>query len=298
MTGTGYFTIQSTSGTISLQNMVTPPSVTGQFTAPATIQLTALPFRAGTYQEALTLAWNGGSTTVPITDYATASASSPPVINTIVSSGSATPGSIAPGELITIYGLGLGTAPSNSPQGTQLTINGIAAPLIYASTGQVNAIVPYEIGIGVAKVQVTAGGIQAAAWAVPIAPSAPSIFTVSSAGVGQGAVVNADGSVNSATNPAARGSAIQIYATGGGQTSPASSTGSVAPAAANLVLPVTVTIGGVNAQVLYAGSAPGELDGVVQINAIIPQSVTPGILPIVVTVNGVASQTNVTLAIE
>jgi uncharacterized protein (TIGR03437 family) len=150
----------------------------------------------------------------------------------------------------------------------------------------------------VAKVQVTAGGIQAAAWAVPIAPSAPSIFTVSSAGVGQGAVVNADGSVNSATNPAARGSAIQIYATGGGQTSPASSTGSVAPAAANLVLPVTVTIGGVNAQVLYAGSAPGELDGVVQINAIIPQSVTPGILPIVVTVNGVASQTNVTLAIE
>jgi trimeric autotransporter adhesin len=304
VTGVPSFTIQSTSGTILAQYLVTPPSTTGQFTTPATIQITTNPSQAGTYRGAVTLAWTGGSATIPITDYATASKTAPPVINTIVGSGSATPGSIAPGELITIYGQGLGAAPTGFGKigtdinGTQVSINGTAAPLIYASTGQVNAIVPYEIGTGMATVQVTAGGIQAGAWAVPITPSAPSIFTVSSAGVGQGAVVNADGSVNSATNPAARGSAIQIYATGGGQTSPASTTGTVAQGAANLTLPITVTIGGLSAQVLYAGSAPGEVEGVIQINAIVPLVTPDPMAPLVVTIGGVTSQTGVTIAVR
>jgi uncharacterized protein (TIGR03437 family) len=111
--------------------------------------------------------------------------------------------------------------------------------------------------------------------------------------------VNQDGSINSPTNPASRGTAIQIYGTGGGPTSPPSYAGNVAQTAASLTLPVTVTIGGVNAQVLYAGNAPGEVVGLVQINALIPQSVTPGTaLPLLVTIGGVAAQAGVTVAIQ
>jgi uncharacterized protein (TIGR03437 family) len=307
--GVPYFTIQGAAGTLGASLTITPPSTTGQYSAPATIQVTANPSAPATYQESLVIAWNGGSATIPIALYATASASAPPMVSAIVGSGSAVPSSIAPGELISIFGEGLGGAPTSlmldssgkfvtNLGGTQVSINGIAAPMIYASTGQVNAMVPYEAGTGTATVQVTAAGIQAGAWAVPIAPAAPSIFTVSGGGVGQGAVVNADGTVNSVANPAMRGSAIQIYATGGGQTSPASTTGGVAQGVANLTLPVTVMIGGVNVQVLYAGSAPGEVEGVVQINAIVPQDLMPGAVPIVVSVGGVPSQASVTLAVE
>jgi uncharacterized protein (TIGR03437 family) len=172
--------------------------------------------------------------------------------------------------------------------------------MIFTSTGQVNTIVPYEVGTsGTATVQVVAGGIQSGSWAEPLAPSAPSIFTYGAVGIGQGAIVNQDGSINSAANPASRGTAIEIYATGGGQTSPSSSTGSVARGAASLTLPVTVTIGGVNAQVLYAGNAPGEVEGVVQINVAVPPNVTPGLaLPVLVTIGGISSQTAVTAAIQ
>jgi uncharacterized protein (TIGR03437 family) len=172
--------------------------------------------------------------------------------------------------------------------------------MVYCSTGQVNAIVPYEAGsTGTASVQVVAQGIPSGAWAVPLATSSPAIFTAGASGVGQGAVVNQDGSINSASNPASRGTAIQIYATGGGLTTPASSTGGVAPTAANLTLSVSVTIGGAAAQVLYAGAAPGEVDGVVQINALVPQSAIPGAgLPVVVTIGEVLSQTGVIVAVQ
>jgi uncharacterized protein (TIGR03437 family) len=168
----------------------------------------------------------------------------------------------------------------------------------------VNAIVPYEAGSkGSATVQVVSGGVPSGTWAIPLAPSAPSIFTLNASGVGPGAIVNKDGSINTPSNPAARGAFIQIYATGGGQTSPPSSTGAVAPAAASLTLPVSVTIGGVNAQVLYAGNAPGEVEGVVQINAVVPQGVIPGAaLPVVVaigaTIGQARSQPGVTVAVQ
>ncbi len=284
ISGPGTFTIMTTPEPLNLQFQITPDSPTGQYTTPSTIQLSASAVLPGTYQQLITFSWNGGSAAIPVTLFATATPSTPPVMAFVTNSGSAIQGSISPGELITIFGSGL-------LGGTEVLINGTAAPVLYTSTGQVNAIVPYEV-TGTASVKVIAGGIQSTAWDVPVAASAPSIFTFGATGVGQGAIVNQDGSINSASNPAIRGTAVQIYSTGGGQTSPSSSTGSVAKVAANLLLPVTVTIGGVNAQVLYAGAAPGEISGVVQINAIIPQSVIPSAaLPVMVTIGGVASQT-------
>lgn len=272
LSGTPYFSIQTANldpnqfeSAVPITYSVTPASSTNQFMAPATIIVTGSFSTPGTHYASLTVSWNGGSAVIPVTLIATPTSIMPPVMSGIVSSGSATPGSIAPGEWITVFGTGLGSAPAglqlSSSQtvatklgGTEVLINGAAAPLVYSSTGQVNAIVPYEVGTsGTASVQVVSQGFASGAWAVPVAPSAPSIFTASASGVGQGAIVNQDGSVNSASNPAIRGTAIQIYATGGGQTSPSSSAGSVAPAAAQLTLPVSATIGGVTAQVLYAG---------------------------------------------
>jgi len=317
VSGPPYFTIPTSTGIRLIQ--VTPPASTiqytapaaTQYTAPATIQVAATAATPGQYFDSITISWNGGSAVVPVTFIATATSSTPPVMDYITSSGSATPGSIAPGELISIFGSGLGGAPASlqlnsdltvtsNLGGTEVLVNGTPAPMIYTSTGQVNAIVPYEVtSSGTASVQVIAQGIQSGTWAVPVIPSSPSIFTFGAVGVGQGAIVNQDGSVNYETNPAARGTAIEIYATGGGQTSPLSSTGSVARVAAGLTLPVTVTIGGVNAQVLYSGNAPGEVEGVVQINALVPQSVTPGVaLPVVLTIAGVASQPGVTIAVQ
>jgi uncharacterized protein (TIGR03437 family) len=240
----------------------------------------------------------------------TASATSPPILGSVVGAGSGAPSAISPGEIISLYGSGIGATPSGplldatgkvatTLAGTQVLIGNIAAPLIYESSGQVNAIVPYEVGTtGTATVQLVAAGLQTAAWAIPLAPSAPSIFTLSGSGLGPGAIVNQDGSINSPSNPAPRGTAIQIYATGGGQTSPVSSTGSVAQSAANLSLPVTLMIGGVNAQILYAGNAPGEVEGVIQINAIISQSSATGIAPVILTIAGVSSPPGVTVAIQ
>jgi uncharacterized protein (TIGR03437 family) len=165
--------------------------------------------------------------------------------------------------------------------------------------------VPYEVtGQSSTLMQVsytaTTGTLQTAVWALPVAASAPGVFTVDATGTGQAAVVNQDGSVNSAANPAARGSVVSIYATGEGQTSPAGVTGSVTGSnPQSPVLPVTVTIGGVAAAVQYAGSAPNEVAGLLQVNAVVPPGVGPGsAVPVTVSVGGVVSQGVVVIAVN
>jgi uncharacterized protein (TIGR03437 family) len=113
-------------------------------------------------------------------------------------------------------------------------------------------------------------------------------------------VLNQDSSANSPTNPATLGSVIQIYATGAGLTSPAGVTGAIAQGSLERpILPVAVTIGGVDAKVVYAGSAPGSVSGLFQVNAEVPPRVTPGEnVPIVLTVGSAHSQERVTVAVQ
>ena len=190
---------------------------------------------------------------------------------------------------------------ATSLNGTQVTVNDIPAPLLYASPGQLNAIVPYEVAIsGIARIRVTSAGQVSGAWDVPLAGAAPGIFTIGSTGVGQGAVLNQDSSINGAANPAARGSVIQIFATGEGQTSPAGQTGAVTGSAGGApLLHVTVTIGGIDAPLQFAGSAPDAVAGLLQVNAVVPQGAPSGsAVPIVLSVGGVASQAGVTVAVR
>lgn len=187
-----------------------------------------------------------------------------------------------------------------------VTFNGIPAALVFVSANQINVIVPCEMaGLSSATVVVNNNGTQSASFPVTIVPSAPAIFALTQNGSGQGAILNQDSTVNGVLNgvpnPAARGTAIVIYATGEGQTSPAGVTASVTPVAGPYpkpVLPVTVTIGGQPAEVTFFGEAPGLVSGVLQVNAIVPSNIGTGNQPVVVTVGGVSSPNVITALVK
>jgi uncharacterized protein (TIGR03437 family) len=111
--------------------------------------------------------------------------------------------------------------------------------------------------------------------------AAPGLFTVDGTGTGRAAAINQDGTINSASNPAPLGSVISLYATGGGQTSSAGVDGQVSTSPlARQSLPVQVYVGQQmvlsTAQLQYAGPAPGEIAGLMQINVPLPLGLKPG----------------------
>jgi uncharacterized protein (TIGR03437 family) len=151
--------------------------------------------------------------------------------------------------------------------------------------------------------QVSYRGVMSPGIELRITDAAPGIFTMNQSGSGQAAIINQNGSINSTSNPAAKGSIIVFYATGEGQTSPAGVTGRVTPADGSSlsrpVLNTTVVIGGRPAEVLYAGSAPGFVAGDLQVNVRIPADAPSGsAVPIVLRVGSTNSQANVTLAVQ
>jgi uncharacterized protein (TIGR03437 family) len=149
-------------------------------------------------------------------------------------------------------------------------------------------------------VQVEYNGIKSSAVTVPIPPAAPGIFTADSSGKGQGALLNQDYSINSSRNPAGRGSIVILYATGEGQTDPAGVDGQLATAGLPQPrLPVSVTIGGIAAEVLYAGAAPGFVAGSMQINARIPANAPTGAsVSVQISIGNAASLAGVTLSVN
>jgi uncharacterized protein (TIGR03437 family) len=278
-----------------------------------TALLTGVPTAAGTF-----------SFTVQVTDHANATATRQFSLTVsgggmsisaagIVNSASYLGGSVAPGEIVTIFGSGLGPAAvvglqldsrgyvSNSLGGTQVLFDGVAAPMIYTTATQVSAIVPYGAS-GTTQVHVVYQGQSSNVVSVPVTAAFPGIFTADSSGHGQGAIVNQDGTVNSPDNPAPAGSVVFVYATGEGQTNPTGVDGKPgdSPAPLPIAQPgMTATIDGVNAPVLYAGGVPGLVAGVLQVNLQIPATVQPGSsVPVQLSLGGHTSQTPVTLAIR
>src|SRR5205807_1493603 len=115
--------------------------------------------------------------------------------------------------------------------GSQVLFDGTPAPLLYASSSQVAAVVPYGVdGKLGTQVQVKASGGTSDSVALPVLPVAPSVLSVDYTGSGQGAVLNHDGKVNSFSTPAKAGSIVSIFATGEGQTLPGGVDGKVATA--------------------------------------------------------------------
>jgi uncharacterized protein (TIGR03437 family) len=185
---------------------------------------------------------------------------------------------------------------------------GTLASLLFVGPNQINFQVPPGTVPGDIAMQLSGPDGKARQWGLTRATTSwPGIFTFLMNGKGQGAVLNQDNSQNGdpqnfvGVRPASRGSVIQIFATGAGDTTPALAAGEAAPAGGSpLVLTKvqpTVAIGGKNAKVQFSGMAPGFV-GLWQINAEIPQDVTPGMaLPLVITAGGAQSNT-VTIAVQ
>jgi uncharacterized protein (TIGR03437 family) len=207
-------------------------------------------------------------------------------------------GTVAPGEIVTLRGYGIGPAapaavaagqaPVDQLGGTQVTFGGVAAPVFSAQSQQVTVQVPWEIaGQTSTEVVVTYNG------GPPAGASASAPVVVSTAAPGIFAVANSDATLNSPSNPAKVGGFITIYGTGGGVTNPLGITGGLWPITASLAtltLAVSVSIGGTNAIVLYAGSAPTLESGYFLINVALPSGLqASSAVNLVLTVGGSSS---------
>ncbi len=243
-----------------------------------------------------------------------------PQISAVVNSASFRQGTIVPGDIINVFGLGLGpgtltlfdptsppiptTLPS-APPSTSVTINGIAAPVLYTSPTQLAVIVPYTVSGSSAQVVVTYGGIASSAFPVAVASADPAIYTMSSSGAGQAAILNynaptQDYTINSAASPALKSSTVVIYITGAGLTT-SSVFNQLIPASPAItpILSPTVLIGGATAVVVAAQAPVGSVPGLIQLNVTVPPSITAGpAVPVFVSFGGAASPTGVTMAVK
>jgi uncharacterized protein (TIGR03437 family) len=228
----------------------------------------------------------------------------------VLNGASLLPGPVAPGEIVTLLGAGIGPPspqlPNGSPtspvlDGTSVLFDGTPAPLLYAAPNQVNAVAPYGIyNRASALVEVTQRGQPVAAVLVSVVDTSPAVFTMDGSGVGPGAILNQDYTVNSPSAPAEKGSAIMFFATGAGQTGPPGADGQITgDTLPKPLLPVSVQIGGLDAKVLYAGAAPGSVAGVLQVNCIVPLGSPSGYaVPILLSVGNTSSPAGVTLVIK
>jgi uncharacterized protein (TIGR03437 family) len=230
--------------------------------------------------------------------------------NAIVNAASYKSGAVAPGELVTLLQANFGPPNpagaqldssgqvSSNLAGTQVFFDGLAAPVLYATAGQTSAVVPVEVASRQQTViEYQYNGVKSNAVTVPVAPSAPAIFSADATGSGPGAILNQDNSLNTTANPAAGGSVIMVFATGGGTIQGGATDGALAPGPGSQTLAVTATIGGIPATVVYAGPAPGEVNGVMQVNLQVPTGLT-GAQPVVLTIGNAASQGGITVAVK
>ena len=229
-------------------------------------------------------------------------------------------GGIAPNEVVTILGRGIGPAKlTASPPpvdgrmdttlaDTRILFNGVPAPLLYVSDTQSSAVVPQDVAHGnTVKVEVEYRGVRSEPLTLPVAAARPGIFTIDASGKGQGAILNQDGSLNSSANPATPGSVITLFITGAGATDPAVADGAVlSDVIAKPQLPVAVLFddptedGTVSpAEVVSAESVSGSVVGLLQVKVHLPSWVKTGsATAIYVEVGSEIAESGVTLSVH
>lgn len=232
-------------------------------------------------------------------------------------------GGVAPGEIVTIFGSAMGPSElvplrvtgdrklAVALADTRILFNGLPAPLVYVSDKQSSAIVPYAVaGKSSVDVQVEYQGMRSEAVTVPVLASRPGIFSLDGSGQGQGAILNEDGSLNSPSNPARRGSVITLYATGGGEAAPGVEDGQIlSNVLPRTSLPVSVFFDLGNnefqvpskpGEVLYAGGASGSVAGLLQVNVRVPANAvaTGNAVPFVITIGSHWTVYQVTVALR
>ena len=242
-----------------------------------------------------------------------------PVLTAVLNAASLQQGAIAPAEIVTILGTGIapqfftqslvqippGFVTFNFPLitgGARVTFNGLPAPILYAANGQINAMVPVGIaGAPTAEVIVEQYGQRSEPFTVPVATAAAGILSVSQNGNGQGIILNTDYSITNASHPAKPGGYVVIIGTGGGlfdQSFPDGRILNFLDRYPRVIAPVSVSIGGKEAVVTYAGQAPRFVYGALQVNAIVPPDTLPGVQDVVLTLDGKKSQQRITMVVQ
>ena len=290
----------------------------GASTTPATLvaSVNTSGMNEGTFQGAITItsaAAGNSPVSIPVTLAISApQVSAGPSIAAIVSGASYDSTGFAGGTIATIFGDLLGpkigsTFSLNSKGGVDstlagvtVTVGGVPAIPLFVQNGQVNIILPFNLGTsGQAKVEVQYNNLTSPEFNIPLAAADVQIFTADASGSGPGSILNPDYSINTATNPADKGAVVALYGTGGGAVTPSVNAGDLAGDTLSWVSqPYSATVNGEDAQVFYAGSAPGLVFGVDQFNVQLPADVPSGAVKIVVKVGGSTSQSNVTVFVK
>jgi uncharacterized protein (TIGR03437 family) len=282
-------------------------------TTPGSVSVSVNPagLAAGTYNGTVQIASSTASNT-PQTVNVTLTVTAPalPNITSVVSAASFAPSLVSPGGLLTLRGTNLGPATGvsgtvsggflgTSAGGVVVTFDGVAAPILYASATQLNVVAPYEVASRTStRVVVTYNGQASTASELRVTDTAPALFTMSG-GSGQAAALNQNGGVNSSSNPESRGNIIVLFGTGEGTTSPSGITGQVtADTLRRPAAPVTVRIGGQQAEVLYVGSMPGAVAGALQLNVRIPTNIGAGQQAVDLQIGAASTQSVVTIAVR
>jgi uncharacterized protein (TIGR03437 family) len=236
-----------------------------------------------------------------------------PALSAVTNAASNAAGTVSPGMIFVAYGDGIGPASlagaaldatgtklATTVAQTQLLFDGAAAPIVYVTAKQVSGIVPYAVaGKSSTRMVVSYQDRQSNALTVKVADAVPALFSADFSGKGQGAILNQDGSYNSAQNPAAAGSVIVLFGTGEGQTSPPGTDGLLAATTSpKPVLPLGATIGGKPATIKYGGAAPGFTAGLLQINAVIPPDTPAGNQPVAIQLGSYTSPAGLTVAVK
>lgn len=309
------YTVTATGGSwLTVSPAAGNSSGAGYTGAGFTISANPASLAAGTFNGTVTVS-NGQGTIATIAVTLTlggGTGGGDPTINGITDGAGFKTDAFAPGSIISIFGTGLGPNPyvqfavngagglDSTLGGVTVTVDGTPAIPLFVFNTQINAIVPYSAkSSGQAVVVVDYNGAKSAAFNIPMAPAAFKLFAADATGKGPGALLNQDFSVNTATNPADKGSVVQLFGAGGGALSPAVTEGGVAGTdLSNIVAPFSATVNGVDSHVWYAGTAPSLVFGVYQVNVQLPADVATNSANIVVKVGDSQSQSDITVFVK
>jgi uncharacterized protein (TIGR03437 family) len=191
--------------------------------------------------------------------------------------GGGLPGEIGP-PILTSFHVGASGRVATELGDTQVLFDGVPAPILYAYAAQVGFVVPFSVaGKKKVSVQLIYKGEETFPIQFDVHDAGPGIFTMDSSGQGQAVMLNEDYSFNGPANPAAKGSAVVFFASGGGQTNPPGVDGEITTnVLARPRLPVKVWVQGQEAEVLYAGASPGSVSGIMQVNIRLPMNIPSG----------------------
>jgi uncharacterized protein (TIGR03437 family) len=311
ITNTGGGTLTWTASTTSYWIVLTPASGT----APSTLSVSMNPanLAAGTYTGTVQITAAGAtgspaSVTVTLVVQGTQPA---PSINTVVNAGSFQSGA-ASATWLSIFGPNLSTTTytwqdsdfvngmlPTSLEGVSATINGVAAFIEYISPTQINVLAPDDATTGPVQVQVTVAQQASNSLTVQKTQFLPAFFTFDNGAYVTAQHANyelvAPSGLYPGVTPAQPGETILLYGTGFGPTTPAVPTSQLVTTSEPLANSVQVTIGGITASVVFAGLIG---PGLYQLNVTVPASLPSGDAAVVATIQGVSTQTGVSIAVQ